>query len=138
MLFRSREYRRWVIELGLPTGGMAEVQSLERKLIARNPRLAYARAASTGLAEAKDPPLDLIAAVSRDWSAAEPENPQPWFNLALALQNQYQQPERAAQAVEKSIELLRAGNLRLFGDVNSRQTERLLYASYLKIGRAHV
>ncbi|MFN0087068.1 MAG: redoxin domain-containing protein [Blastocatellia bacterium] len=126
-----REYVKWVGELGLPAEGLAEVRALERRLIALNPRTEFAREASIALAGDRNAPLDLIEAVSRAWMEREPENPQPWFNLALAMQNQYQAPERAAPLIEKAIELLRGGKLRLFGDVNSRQTDRLLYTAYL-------
>ncbi|MDX2032601.1 MAG: TlpA disulfide reductase family protein [Blastocatellia bacterium] len=126
-----REYRKWIGELGLPTDGLAEIRTLERRLIVRNPRTEFARAAAVALAEDRNAPLDLIEAVSAAWREEEPENPQPWFSLALALQNQYQPPERAVPLIEKAIELLRGGRLRLYGDVNSRQTERLLYTAYL-------
>lgn len=126
-----REYVKWIGELGLPTDGLTEIKTLERRLIAQNPRTEFARAASGALAEDRNAPLDLIEAVSTAWMVGEPEHPLPWFNLALALQNQYQKPERAVPLIEKAIELLRGGKLRLYGDVNSRQTERLLFTAYL-------
>ena len=126
-----REYVKWIGELGLPAEGLAEMRTLERRLMARDPRSEFARAASGPLAEDRSAPLDLIEAVSKAWMEQEPENPQPWFNLAFALQNQYQPPARAVPLIEKAIELLRGGRLRLYGDVNGRQTDRLLYLAYL-------
>ncbi len=125
------DYERLVAERGLPGEGLGEIARLKREVIRRNPQTEFARGASTAMAEDKNPPLDLIEIVCEQWMKAEPENPQAPFNLALAYQNLYQKPERAAQLVEKAIELLRAGKLRLFGDVNGRQSEWLVFAAYV-------
>ena len=128
------DYERLVAEYDLPKLGMAEIARFKKSIIARNPSAEFARAASTAMAEdrkATPEMATLIDAISRSWIDAEPENPLPWFNLALALQNQYREPERAARSIEKAIELLRGGRLRLYGDVNGKQTERLTLNSYL-------
>src|SRR5262249_56757627 len=54
-----------------------------------------------------------------------------WYTLALAYQNQYQKPERAAQLIEKAIEFLRGGKLRFFGDINGRQSRRMAYLAHV-------
>ena len=125
------DYERLVVELGLPTDGLAGIGRIGQEIIARNPQTEFARHASTAMAEDKNARLDLIETVSGAWISAEPDDPRPWFNLALAYHNQYQKHDRAAQLIEKAIELLRAGKLRLFGDVNGRQTGRLTFTSYL-------
>ncbi|MGH9840129.1 MAG: redoxin domain-containing protein [Blastocatellia bacterium] len=126
-----REYERLVADLGLPADGLAEIAKMKRAIIARNPQTEFARSVSSTLVEDRNAPLDLLETISQSWMNAEPENPQPWFNLAQALERQYQKPERAAQLIEKAIELLRAGKLRLYGDVNGRQTDRLLLSAYV-------
>jgi thiol-disulfide isomerase/thioredoxin len=125
------DYERLIAELGLPADGLTEIAGIRREIVKHNPQTEFARNASTAMAEDKNAPLDPVEAVCEQWLRAEPENPQAWFNLALAYQNQYQRPERASQLIEKAIELLRAGRLRLFGDVNGRRTERLLFVSYV-------
>lgn len=125
------DYERLVGERGLPGEGLDEIARLKREIIRRNPQTGFARSTSTAMAEDKNPPLDLIEAVCEQWMKAEPGNPQAPFNLALAYQNLYQKPERAAQLIEKAIELLRAGKLRLFGDVNGRRSERLVFMAYV-------
>jgi peroxiredoxin len=125
------DYEQLVAERGLPGEGLDEIARIKREIVRRNPQTEFARHASTALAEDRNAPLDLIETICERWLKAEPENPQAAFNLALAYQNQYQKPERAAQLIEKAIESLRAGKLRLFGDVNGRQGERLAFAAYV-------
>jgi tetratricopeptide (TPR) repeat protein len=128
------DYERLVVEYDLPKVGLAEIARFKKAIVARNPKTEFAHAASTAMAEDRKATPEmamLIETISRSWIDAEPENPLPWFNLALALQNQYREPDRAARSIEKAIELLRGGRLRLYGDVNGKQTERLTLNSYL-------
>jgi peroxiredoxin len=125
------DYERLIADLGLPTDGLDEIGKIKREITRRNPQAEFARSISTTMAEDKNAPLDLIETICEQWLKAEPANPQPYFNLALAYHNQYQKPDRATELVEKAIELLRAGKLRLFGDVNGRQSERLILTSYV-------
>ncbi len=125
------DYERLIAELGLPPDGLAEIAGIKRDIIRQNPQTEFARNASASMAEDKSAQLDLIEAICGQWMKAEPENPRPYFNLALAYQNQYRKQDRAAQLIEKAIDLLRGGRLRLFGDVNGRQTESLIFNSYV-------
>lgn len=122
---------RLVVERNLPGEGSAEVAKLKREIIRRNPQTEFARDAAVVMAEDQKAPLDLIETICEWWMQAEPENPQPWFTLALAYQNQYQKPERAAQLIDKAIELLRGGKLRLHGDINGRQSARMVYQAHV-------
>ncbi len=125
------DYERLVVERNLPGEGIAEIAKLKREVIRRNPQTEFARNAATAMAEDQKAPLDLIEKICELWMGGEPENPQPWFTLAQAYQNQYQRPERAAQLIEKAIDLLRGGNLRLFGDINGRQSWRMGYMAHV-------
>jgi thiol-disulfide isomerase/thioredoxin len=125
------DYKRLIVELALPPHGLSEIKQMEREVVSRRPRSEFARAATNAIAEEKNPAVDLIEKVSQSWIEAEPENPRPYFNLAMAYQNSYQKPERAVELIEKAIELLRSGRLRLYGDVNGRQSDRLIHTAYL-------
>jgi thiol-disulfide isomerase/thioredoxin len=125
------DYERLVLERNLPGVGIAEIAKLKREVVRRNPQTEFARIAAIAMAEDQKAPLDLIETICERWMKAEPENPRPWYTLALAYQNQYQKPERAAQLIEKAIESLRAGKLRLFGDINGRQSRRMAYLAYV-------
>lgn len=125
------DYERLVVERNLPGAGAAEIAKLKREVIRRNPQTELAREAAVAMAEDQKAPLDLIETICERWMRAEPENPQPWFTLALAYQNQVQKPERAAQLIDKALELLRGGKLRLHGDVNGRQSARMVYQAHV-------
>lgn len=125
------DYERLIVERNLPGEGSAEVAKLKREIIRRNPQTEFARDAAIAMAEDQKAPLDLIETICERWMRAEPGNPQPWFTLALAYQSQVQKPERAAQLIDKAIELLRGGKLRLFGDINGRQSARMVYQSHV-------
>jgi len=125
------DYERLVAERNLPGVGIAEIAKLKREVIRRNPQTEFARSVAVAMAEDQKAPLDLIETVCESWMKAEPENPRPWYTLALAYQNQYQKPERAAQLIEKAIESLRGGKLRLFGDINGRQSGRMAYLAHV-------
>ena len=118
---------------GQPAGndGRAEVAKLKLEVINANPSADFARRASTELARDPRAPLDVIEKVTGLWRKAEPENPQPCFNLALSFLNQYQKYDQAVPVIERAIELLLAGKLRLYGDINGKQTEAMLPESYL-------
>jgi peroxiredoxin len=128
------DYERLVEELGLPADGKSEIEKIKKAVITRNPQTEFARAAVTALAEdRKSSPatLPLIEAVSQAWIAASPDHPMGYYNLARTYEREYQKPEIASELIEKAIVLLRAGKLRLYGDVNGKQTERLTLNAYL-------
>ncbi len=125
------DYERLIVERNLPGAGIAEIAKLKRDIIERNQETEFARAAAITMAEDQKASIDLIESICDRWMKAEPENPQPWFTLALAYQNQYQKPERAAQLIEKAIESLRAGKLRLYGDINGRRSGRMAYLAHV-------
>ncbi len=111
--------------------GRAEVAKLKLDVIKANPSADFARNGSTLLARDPRAPLELIEKVTGLWQKTEPENPQPYFNQALSFLNQYQKHDQALPMIEQAIELLLAGKLRLYGDINGKQTEAMLPESYL-------
>lgn len=109
----------------------AEIAKLKLDVIQAAPAAEFSRTALAMLARDGRAPLDVIEKVAELWLKTEPENPQPYFNLALACLTHYQKYEKAAPMIERAIELLLAGKLRLHGDINGKQTEAMLPESYL-------
>ncbi|MEO6725838.1 MAG: redoxin domain-containing protein, partial [Blastocatellia bacterium] len=125
------EYEDQIAGQAVSIDGRAEVAKLKLELLNANPSGDFARWASTVMARDPRAPLDVIEKVSGLWMKAEPENPQPYFNLALSFLNQYQKYDQAVPIIERAVELLLAGKLRLCGDINGKQTESLMPESYL-------
>ncbi|MDX2040661.1 MAG: TlpA disulfide reductase family protein [Acidobacteriota bacterium] len=114
----------------LSTGDRAEVARLKLEIIRANPASDFARSAMEALAADSKAPLDLIESISGYWQKAEPENPLPNFYLAVACLNRYQSYGQVRPSLERAIELLLAGKLRLHGDINGKQSEAMLPEAY--------
>ena len=115
----------------LPPGdGLAEVAKLKLEIIRANPASDFARSAMQALAADNRAPLELIERIAGYWQKAEPENPLPHFNLAAACLNRYQSYAQVRPSLERAIELLLAGKLRLHGDINGKLSEAMLPEAY--------
>lgn len=125
------DYEEQITNLPPGNDGRAEIAKLKLEVIAANPATEFARNASVTIARDGRSPLELLEKVAQLWMAAEPENPQPYFNFALACQTHYQKYDNATPLIEKAIELLLAGKLRLHGDINGKQSEAMLPESYV-------
>ncbi len=108
-----------------------EIDGIKLEVLRNYPGTEFARNASTAMARDQRAPLDVIETIAQQWMKAEPENPQGYFNLALAYTNQYQKYDRAAPLIEKALTLLLEGKLHLYGDVNGKQTAAMLAEAYL-------
>lgn len=108
-----------------------EVARIKLAIIQAYPATVFARQALSALANDQRAPLAVIEKVATLWMQAEPENPQPYFDFALACRNQYQKYEQAGPLLERALELLLAGKLRLYGDVGGQRTATILPAAYL-------
>lgn len=126
-----RDYEEQISNFIAGTDGKGEIALLKQEIIRANPATEFARAVSMALARDQRWPLELSEKVAEAWMAAEPENPQPYFNLALACLNQYQKYDKAVPLIERAIELLLAGRMRLHGDINGKQSEAMLPEAYL-------
>lgn len=126
-----RDYENLIANFAAGNDGRNEIARLKQEIIGANPASDFARASSMALARDQRWPMELSEKAAETWMAAEPENPQPYFNLALACLNQYQKYDKAVFLIERSIELLLASKLRLHGDINGKQTEAMLPEAYL-------
>jgi thiol-disulfide isomerase/thioredoxin len=125
------DYEEQIANQSPGTGGRAEIARLKLEVINANPLSEFARGASLALARDQRSPLDVIEKIAQAWMQGEPENPQPYFNLALGYLTHYRNYDKAEPLVGRAIELLLAGKLRLCGDINGKQTEAMLPESYL-------
>lgn len=112
------------------TADLTEVARLKLEIIRANPASEYARSAMQALAADGKAPLDVIESISGYWQKAKPENPLPYFYLAAACLNRYQNYAQVRPSLERAIELLLAGKLRLHGDINGKQSEAMLPEAY--------
>ncbi len=114
----------------LPAADRSEMARLKLQILRANLTSEFARSAMATLAADNRMPLDVIESISGYWQKAEPENPLPNFYLAAACLNRYQSYGQVRPSLERAIELLLAGKLRLHGDINGRQTEAMLPEAY--------
>ena len=125
-----KDYEEQSANFAFGNDGKREMARLKLDVIRANPSGEFARDSLQTLDRDSQAPLDLIEKVADLWAKAEPENPQPYFSLAVACLSQYQKYERVGPATERAIELLLAGKLRLYGDINGKQTETMLPEAY--------
>ncbi len=116
--------------LNFPAADRSEVARLKLQILRANPASDFARSAMAALAADNRIPLDVIESISGYWQKAEPENPLPNFHLAAACLNRYQSYGQVRPSIERAIELLLAGKLRLHGDINGKQSEAMLPEAY--------
>ncbi len=125
------DYEAEIAGRGLAANIPADVQKIKSAMLQDYPATEFARRQATQWARDERAPLGVIEKISQSWIAAEPENPQPYFTLALAYQNRYQNYTQAAPLIEKAITFLNEGRLRFYGDVNGRLGQQMLGAAYL-------
>ncbi|MCI0336954.1 MAG: redoxin domain-containing protein [Acidobacteria bacterium] len=126
-----RDYESEIANLGIAGAGPAEIAGMKLSFIQRNPSTEFARNASTVMAQDQRAALAAIETITEQWMKVEPENPQPHFNLAQAYKNQYQKYDRATPLIERAIDLLIEGKLRLYGDINGKQSSTMLLEAYI-------
>jgi peroxiredoxin len=125
------DYESEFANRGMAGEGQAEISRIKLEIIRNYPGTEFARNASTVMAKDQRAPLAVIETITQHWMIAEPDNPQPFFNLAETYKNQYQKYDQATSLIEKAINLLLEGKLHLYGDINGRQTASMLSAAYL-------
>ncbi|MBL8189280.1 MAG: redoxin domain-containing protein [Acidobacteria bacterium] len=114
----------------LPAADRSEVARLKLQILRANPASEFARLVMATLAADSRAPLDVMESISGFWQKAEPENPLPNFYLAMACLNRYQNYGLVKSSLERAIESLLAGKLRLHGDINGKQSEMMLPEAY--------
>jgi peroxiredoxin len=113
--------------------GPDEVKQLELKLIELHPDLEAARDLLPFLSE-KDQeklPLPIIKAITDKWVQDEPDNPMPYFTLAKADYTRKQEVDSASSLLDKAINLMLQGRLRLYDDIAGQRTSYYLIDGYM-------
>jgi len=115
LLTRSalRDYWYQAISQRLTGEGPNEVNGMIFALMKRNPAGNFARENIGNFAWYKETPPDVTEAVCRKWIEDQPENPEPYFYLATALQRHEQKPEQIAPLIDKAIDLYVRGKARV-------------------------
>ena len=111
--------------------GPQEMEKLRRELIERYPETEMARQGVRQLAYDKEASLTPIETICQKWSAQAPDHPMPYLTLAEAYNKRQQKMEQAAALIEKAINLLLAGKLRLHDDLTGFMTNNELPRAYL-------
>ncbi len=125
-----KDYEQQIVNFVVGSDAKNEVARMKMDFIRSNPSGDFARVSMRALAADNRTPLELIESIAGYWQKSEPENPLPHFNLAAACLNRYQSYGRVRPSLERAIELLLAGKLRLHGDINGKQTETMLPEAY--------
>lgn len=111
--------------------GGRELRSWKRAVITRSPGSAGSRRIFTEMSGDADFPIDLSEKVADEWMKEEPGNPLAPYHLARALSAHYSRHERALELIERAVDLLIAGRLRLFGDISGMLTPSMTGSAYL-------
>jgi peroxiredoxin/tetratricopeptide (TPR) repeat protein len=85
----------------------------------------------------KDPPLDIVRRGFEAWIKDEPDNPKPYYTLAMVLMKKNEDLNEAASLITRALDRLIAGKLRLFGDNTGSMTERSLPDHYATAAAIH-
>jgi peroxiredoxin len=127
--FSSYEYQ--VYSQQIKSEGTLEIQKLKRDFVQQYPDTELARETVLSLAYDKEFPLSPIEIMCQKWSEKEPDNPLSYFSLAKAYSLRQQKLEQGATLIERAINLLLEGNLRLADGGSSFQTDLQLPRAYL-------
>jgi peroxiredoxin len=125
------DYEYQVYSQQIKGEGPIEIGKLKRDLVQQYPDSELARATVLSLAYDKGFPLPPIETICQKWSAQEPDHPMAYFSLAKAYSLRRQKMEQAAVLIEKGINLLLEGKLRLAEDGSSFETDLQLPRAYL-------
>jgi thiol-disulfide isomerase/thioredoxin len=112
--------------------GPEEVRRMKLDLLKRTPDSERVREMCRVLVKDKDLRLESVRAVCGFWMKDEPENPMPYYTLALALLNKEGDLRKAAGMMDKAKSLLVSGKLRFYGDISGTLTQ-LELPVYFKI-----
>jgi len=118
--------------------GPKEIEALKRELIRKYPETELARDNAELLAVDKDFPLTSLEAICRKWIEAQPDHPTPHLALAEAYNIRQQKLDEASSLIEKAINLLLQGKLRLHGDIANSLSQRFLPRAYRVSAEIHL
>ena len=133
-----REYDYQAFSKQFKGEGPEEIKRLKFDLLRKNPTSKILRDyILLWAAYEKNPPLDIVQPGLEAWIKDESDNPTPYYTLAKVLLEKNRDLNDAVGLIEKGLNRLVSGKLRLFGDINGRQTERSLPDYYATAAAIH-
>lgn len=119
--FDSYEYQAFSKQI--KGEGPEEVEKMKLELIKKSLESRYSREKSLYLARQEKTPITLVEAICESWLKDEPDHPKPYFSLATAYSKRKKKLNRAAELIDRAINLLLQGKLRLYEDVSGTRTK---------------
>jgi len=134
-----REYDNIIFSRQIKGEGPEEINRLKLELIREYPTSKNLRDYILPWASYQDdPPLDIIRPGFEAWIRDEPESPRPYYFLAFAFLKSNKHLNKASMLIEKALNNLLAGKLRLLhGDISGKRTERLMLDYYANAAAIH-
>ncbi|MGD2246202.1 MAG: TlpA disulfide reductase family protein [Candidatus Aminicenantes bacterium] len=133
-----REYDQQAFSKQFRGEGPEEIKRLKLELLRKNPGSKILRDyILLWISYEKNPPLDIVRTGFKAWIKDEPDNPTPYYTLAIVLLKKNNDLNDAAGLIVKALDRLVAGKLRLFGDVTGSMTERSLPDYYATAAAIH-
>jgi peroxiredoxin len=128
---KTYAYHAYADQLAGP--GPDEVKQLGRKLVELHPEAEGARLWLTSIlaTDQERIPLATLKIIAEKWMRDEPENPLPYYSLAKAYHTRKQELEGASLLLEKAMNLLLEGKLRLYSSPSDKMTQFYLTNAYM-------
>jgi thiol-disulfide isomerase/thioredoxin len=124
----SYEYENFVRHF--PGEGPKQVRQWLVEFNRRNPESLAARESLDSIGGDANA-VETVEAICAPWMRQEPENPRPYLFLASAYRRANQKSADALGYIEKALDLLAAGQLRLHGDLYGKMTDLLLPGTFV-------
>ncbi len=125
-----RNYDYFVFSKQIKGDGPEEVNLLKLEFIKKAPQSNYARNNCAYFVALKEVELKTISSVCKPWIKKEPDNPLPYFNLAMACFERKQRLDQATTLINKAIDLVLHGKLRFYKDISGFLSEKYLPRFY--------
>jgi peroxiredoxin len=133
-----REYDYQEFSKQLKGEGPEEIKQLKLELLRKDPSSIILRDyILLWISYEKDPPLNIVRPGCEAWIKDEPDNPKPYYTLAMVLLGKNGDLNEAAGLMAKALGGLVAGKLRLFGDISGHMTEAFLPDYYATAAAIH-
>ena len=125
-------YEGQIYAQGIKGEGLEEVKQMKIDIIRRYPTGEVARDGFTlePLAWDSTVSVDIIENATNLWIKGEPDNPWPYYVLALAYQKRGIRLDRAEELISKALKFTLEGKLRLYEDVSGVLTKLKLPQFY--------
>jgi thiol-disulfide isomerase/thioredoxin len=115
---------------GFEGDGPAEVERLKRQVARERPESRTAREVVGHMALEPEVPLSVIATICENWSRELPGHPLPYLHLGRARVERGEDLTRALDDIDRSLDLILRGELRVYGNVAGKDDRWALPLAY--------